>query len=145
VHAQIRLPEPVDAPAYYVVSEALTNTAKHAQASVVRIAVEEHFSGGLGQGIREAVPEVQAGLVAAVLAEIAVCVACDAGRHGLEHVAHRRARVRHQRPVATRPDPGLRHGFLRVRCAVPRHDPEVRTSSRWSGLVAHSVGGIRPQ
>jgi signal transduction histidine kinase len=30
VHAQIRLPAPVEVAAYYVVSETLTNTAKHA-------------------------------------------------------------------------------------------------------------------
>jgi PAS domain S-box-containing protein len=35
-----RLPEPVEVAAYYVVSEALTNAAKHAQASVVRVAVD---------------------------------------------------------------------------------------------------------
>jgi hypothetical protein len=40
---------------------------------------QQCFSGGLGQGIREAVPEVQAGLVAAALAEIAVGVTRDAG------------------------------------------------------------------
>jgi hypothetical protein len=37
------------------------------------------LSGGLGHGVREAVPEVQAGLVAAALAEIAVCITGDAG------------------------------------------------------------------
>jgi signal transduction histidine kinase len=36
-----RLPEAVEAAAYYVVSEALTNTAKHARASVVLVAVEQ--------------------------------------------------------------------------------------------------------
>jgi signal transduction histidine kinase len=35
-----RLPEQVEVAAYYVVSEALTNTAKHASASVVRVVVE---------------------------------------------------------------------------------------------------------
>jgi signal transduction histidine kinase len=35
-----RLPERVEVPAYYVVSEALTNAAKHAQASVVDIDVD---------------------------------------------------------------------------------------------------------
>jgi signal transduction histidine kinase len=35
-----RLPEWVEVPAYYVVSEALTNAAKHAQASVVDIDVD---------------------------------------------------------------------------------------------------------
>jgi len=36
-----RLPEPIEVAAYYVVSEALTNATRHAQASVVRVAVEE--------------------------------------------------------------------------------------------------------
>jgi signal transduction histidine kinase len=40
VRAETRLPEPVEVAAYYVVSEALTNTAKHAHASVVQVAVE---------------------------------------------------------------------------------------------------------
>ena len=35
-----RLPEPVEVAAYYVVSEALTNAAKHAHAAAVRVAVE---------------------------------------------------------------------------------------------------------
>lgn len=42
VHA--RLPEQVEVAAYFVVSEALANVAKHAQASVVRIAVEARRS-----------------------------------------------------------------------------------------------------
>ena len=37
-----RLPEPIEVAAYYVVSEALTNATRHAQASVVRVAVTEH-------------------------------------------------------------------------------------------------------
>jgi signal transduction histidine kinase len=37
---EARLPEPVEVTAYYVASEALTNAAKHAQASAVDIAVE---------------------------------------------------------------------------------------------------------
>jgi signal transduction histidine kinase len=40
VRAEMRLPEPVEVAAYYAVSEALTNAAKHAQASVVQVAVE---------------------------------------------------------------------------------------------------------
>jgi signal transduction histidine kinase len=39
-HVETRLPEPVERAAYYIVSEALTNTAKHARASTVRVAVE---------------------------------------------------------------------------------------------------------
>ena len=40
VRTETRLPEPVEVAAYYVVSEALTNTAKHAHASVVHVAVD---------------------------------------------------------------------------------------------------------
>jgi signal transduction histidine kinase len=40
VHAESRLPEPIEVAAYYVVSEALTNAAKHAQASVVHVELE---------------------------------------------------------------------------------------------------------
>jgi signal transduction histidine kinase/PAS domain-containing protein len=47
VHAETRLPGPVEVAAYYVVSEALTNTAKHAQASFVHVSVE------VGHGVLE--------------------------------------------------------------------------------------------
>ena len=40
VMAGDRLPEPVEVAAYYVVSEALTNAAKYARASVVHVEVE---------------------------------------------------------------------------------------------------------
>jgi signal transduction histidine kinase len=40
VRTKTRLPEQVEVAAYYIVSEALTNTAKHARASVVRVAVD---------------------------------------------------------------------------------------------------------
>jgi len=40
VRVQARLPERVEVAAYYVVSEALTNAAKHAHASVVHVEVE---------------------------------------------------------------------------------------------------------
>ncbi len=40
VRTQERLPEPVEVAAYYVVAEALTNAAKHAHASVVRVEAE---------------------------------------------------------------------------------------------------------
>jgi signal transduction histidine kinase len=40
VRVEGRLPEPIEVAAYYVVSEALTNAAKYAQASVVRVSVE---------------------------------------------------------------------------------------------------------
>jgi signal transduction histidine kinase len=40
VQVETRLPEPVERAAYYIVSEALTNTAKHARASTVHVAVE---------------------------------------------------------------------------------------------------------
>ncbi|MCU1456604.1 MAG: histidine kinase [Actinomycetia bacterium] len=40
VHAERRLPEPVEVAAYYVVSEALANAAKYAHASVVHVELE---------------------------------------------------------------------------------------------------------
>ena len=42
VRAERRLPEPVEVAAYYVVSEALTNAAKHAGASVVNVELDTH-------------------------------------------------------------------------------------------------------
>jgi signal transduction histidine kinase len=42
VRASARVPEAVEVAAYYVVSEALTNAAKHAHATVVHVAVEAH-------------------------------------------------------------------------------------------------------
>jgi len=42
LHAERRLPEPVEVAAYYVVSEALTNAAKHAHASVVNVELDTH-------------------------------------------------------------------------------------------------------
>jgi signal transduction histidine kinase len=52
VRAGTRLPEPVEVAAYYVVSEALTNAAKHAHASAVHVAVEAR-DGVLGLSIRD--------------------------------------------------------------------------------------------
>jgi PAS domain S-box-containing protein len=52
VRAETRLPAPVEVAAYYVVSEALTNTAKHARASTVYVAVEER-DGVLELAIRD--------------------------------------------------------------------------------------------
>jgi signal transduction histidine kinase len=40
VHADRRLPEPVEVSAYYVIAEALTNAARHARASAVTVTVE---------------------------------------------------------------------------------------------------------
>jgi signal transduction histidine kinase len=42
LHVQRRLPEPVEVAAYYVVSEALTNAAKHAHSSVVNVELHTH-------------------------------------------------------------------------------------------------------
>jgi signal transduction histidine kinase len=52
VRAETRLPEPVEVAAYYVVSEALTNAAKHAHASAVHVTVEAR-DGVLGLSIRD--------------------------------------------------------------------------------------------
>jgi signal transduction histidine kinase len=42
LHAERPLPEPVEVAAYYIVSEALTNAAKHAHASVVNVELDTH-------------------------------------------------------------------------------------------------------
>ena len=42
VHADRKLPEQVEVAAYYVVSEAITNAAKHAQATAVRVELRTH-------------------------------------------------------------------------------------------------------
>jgi signal transduction histidine kinase len=52
VQAQAKLPEQVEVAAYYVVSEALTNAAKHAQASVVQVEVAA-VDGALRLGVRD--------------------------------------------------------------------------------------------
>ena len=52
VRAQARLPEAVEVAVYYIVSEALTNTAKHAHASVVDILVDAR-GGVLGLSIHD--------------------------------------------------------------------------------------------
>jgi PAS domain S-box-containing protein len=52
VRAGTRLPEPVEVAAYYIVSEALTNAAKHAHASGVHVLVEAR-DGVLGLSIHD--------------------------------------------------------------------------------------------
>jgi PAS domain S-box-containing protein len=52
VRAETRLPEPVEVATYYIVSEALTNTAKHAHASEVDVLVEA-LDGVLRLSIRD--------------------------------------------------------------------------------------------
>jgi signal transduction histidine kinase len=47
-----RLPEPVEVAAYYVVSEALTNAAKHAGASGASVGLDRH-NGALRVSIRD--------------------------------------------------------------------------------------------
>jgi signal transduction histidine kinase len=67
LHVQSRLPEPVEVAAYYVVSEALANAAKHANASVVRVEAEAG-DGRLrlsvhDDGVGGATPERGSGLI----------------------------------------------------------------------------------
>jgi PAS domain S-box-containing protein len=52
VRVATRLPEPVEVAAYYIVSEALTNTAKHAHAAEVHVLVETG-GGGLELSVRD--------------------------------------------------------------------------------------------
>jgi signal transduction histidine kinase len=52
VDIQRRLPEAIEVAAYYVVSEALTNAAKHARASVVRVDARVR-DGGLHLSVRD--------------------------------------------------------------------------------------------
>jgi PAS domain S-box-containing protein len=52
VRADERLPEPVEVAAYYVVAEALTNAAKHAQASLVSVEAEA-IDGDLHVSVRD--------------------------------------------------------------------------------------------
>jgi signal transduction histidine kinase len=67
LRADWRLPEPVEVAAYYVVSEALTNAAKHAHASVVRVELDAHDSivqlAISDDGVGGADPEQGSGLV----------------------------------------------------------------------------------
>jgi signal transduction histidine kinase len=51
-HAEERLPEPVEVAAYYVVSEALTNSAKYARASNVQVSVDVR-EGSLWVAVRD--------------------------------------------------------------------------------------------
>lgn len=53
VQVDRRLPEPIEIAAYYVVSEALTNVAKHAQASTVHVEVETVDAGVLRVLVRD--------------------------------------------------------------------------------------------
>lgn len=67
VHAEQRLPESVEVAAYYAVSESLTNTVKHAQASVVSVELAADDS-SLRLSIRDdgiggARPELGSGLL----------------------------------------------------------------------------------
>jgi signal transduction histidine kinase len=66
VDVPARLPEQVEVAAYYVVSEALTNAAKHANASVVQVDARArhgnlHLS-ILDDGVGGATPEAGSGL-----------------------------------------------------------------------------------
>jgi signal transduction histidine kinase len=67
VQVQTQLPEPVEVAAYYVVSEALANIAKHARASVAHVQVRAR-NGGLDLSVRDdgvggAVPGRGSGLI----------------------------------------------------------------------------------
>jgi GAF domain-containing protein len=67
VRTDRRLPEPLEVATYYVVSEALTNAAKHARASVVRVEVEltdrELCTSVVDDGVGGADPARGSGLV----------------------------------------------------------------------------------
>ena len=52
IDVQDRLPEPIEVAAYYVASEALANTAKHARASVAQVEVRPH-DGRLHLSVRD--------------------------------------------------------------------------------------------
>jgi signal transduction histidine kinase len=67
IRTENRAPEPIEVAAYYVVCEALTNTAKHARASHAHVAVEKrdnrlHLSVS-DDGVGGADPERGSGLV----------------------------------------------------------------------------------
>jgi signal transduction histidine kinase len=67
IRTENRAPDPIEVAAYYVISEALTNTAKHARASHARVAVEKrddrlHLS-VRDDGVGGADPERGSGLV----------------------------------------------------------------------------------
>jgi signal transduction histidine kinase len=67
LRAERRLPEPVEVAAYYVVSEALTNAAKHAHASLVRVELDADDAtvrlAIRDDGVGGAAPEQGSGLV----------------------------------------------------------------------------------
>jgi signal transduction histidine kinase len=42
IHTEDRFPEPIEVAAYYAVSEAITNTTKHAEAAHAQVTVEKH-------------------------------------------------------------------------------------------------------
>jgi signal transduction histidine kinase len=67
VQVPTRLPEPIEVAAYYVISEALTNATKHAQASVAQVQVQTN-DGHLqlsvrDDGIGDAAPRLGSGLI----------------------------------------------------------------------------------
>jgi signal transduction histidine kinase len=67
IRTESRAPEPIEVAAYYVVSEALTNTAKHARASHANVAVERRdnrlYLSVSDDGVGGADPERGSGLV----------------------------------------------------------------------------------
>jgi len=140
-----RLPEPVEAAAYFMVSEALTNMAKHAHASRVSIRVQREGRHAIVEvaddGMGGADPDRGSGL-----AGLTDRIGALDGRLEVESPPGRGTRLRARTSCVHRlPSPRSE----RVECGLPaedRHRGRFRASSRGPGAAARGVGvrGRRP-